>query len=132
MDRLVSSINKSDKVKVTSRDDTNFVLRASADRIFPKQDEIVFKIENDGYVLFTSKEVDDMAVLSDIGEQQKRLEKIRLDTDLFRVMGDDIGGDGTVDAVGVITGTNGRDPVSQLRAFYGQQSGTGYEDLLTD
>lgn len=87
-------------------------------------DEIEFLINpNDKVVTFKSLEVGEPSV-NDFGANRKRLEGLRKKANVFGVMGDGL----TADSYG----DRGTGPLQQLKAFYGLQSGGGYEEVFED
>jgi uncharacterized protein (DUF1499 family) len=105
----------------------NLYLRVEAKRndLFSSVDELEFVInERDQVVTFRSTAVNEG---TDFGANRKRLEEIRKRAGIFGVMGDSMN---TADSVS--TGERGNGPLGQLKAFYGLQSGGGFEDVLLD
>lgn len=120
--RLKGGLESNPKIHVTEVDNENFTLQFSADRNFGTQDEGAFKLlPADSVVTFVSRETDREAALPDLGAQKARLDDIRRAAG-FGEMGSDRG---SADTAGKKE-TAG----SQLKAFYGLQSGEGYEEVL--
>jgi len=69
----------------------------------------------------------DGSFLSDFGQNRKRMESIRKKGVVFDVMGSGLNMD---DYYGSKQGSNG--PLGQLKAFYGLQSGKGFEEVVLD
>ena len=93
-------------------------------------DEIEFLVNaDDKVVTFKSGEVlgEDAtsATISDFGANRKRLEDLRKKSNVFGVMGDGL----TADSY---AGGRGTGPLGQLKAFYGLQSGKGFEEVFED
>lgn len=89
-------------------------------------DELEFRInEQDKVVTFRSAEKSDVASVSDFGLNRKRLEEIRKKASIFGVMGEGL----TADS---FEGGGREGPLGQLKAFYGLQSGQGFEDVFED
>jgi len=87
-------------------------------------DEIQFLVNTqDKVVTFKSFEIGEPSV-SDFGANRKRLEGLRKRAGVFGVMGDGL----TADSYG----NRGTGPLQQLKAFYGLQSGGGYEEIFED
>jgi uncharacterized protein (DUF1499 family) len=80
----------------------------------------------DQVVTFRSAAPDDNSS-TDFGLQRRRLDDIRKRAGVFGVMGDSMN---TADAA--TTGERGNGPLGQLKAFYGLQSGSGFEDVLAE
>ena len=64
---------------------------------------------------------------SDFGVNKKRLEDIRKRAGVFGLMGESLNS-----ADSVSTAERGNGPLGQLKAFYGLQSGAGFEDVVLD
>jgi len=92
-------------------------------------DELAFTIQPaDTVVTLSSRQLDGddaTTVLSDFGANKSRLEKIRQAAGCFGRMGQ---GMQTADTAVA----NGNGPIGQLKAFYGLQSGAGYEDVFAE
>lgn len=88
-------------------------------------DQVEFLVnEQDKVVTFKSFELGEPSV-SDFGANRKRLEQLRKRSNgVFGVMGDGL----TADSYG----DRGTGPLQQLKAFYGLQSGAGYEEVFQD
>ena len=88
-------------------------------------DELEFLI-NAQYkvVMFRSAEAGEEPNVGDFGANRKRLEDIRKKASVFGVMGEGL----TADSYG----DRGTGPLQQLKAFYGLQSGGGYEEIFED
>lgn len=85
-------------------------------------DQVEFFVNaNDKVVTFKSQELGEPTV-SDFGANRKRLETLRKRAGVFGIMGDGM----TADSVG----NRGMGPLQQLKAFYGLQSGGGYEEVF--
>jgi uncharacterized protein (DUF1499 family) len=88
-------------------------------------DELEFLVnDQDKVVTFRSAEVGDASV-SDFGVNRKRLEELRKKASVFGVMGEGL----TADS---FEGARGGGPLGQLKAFYGLQSGQGFEDVFEE
>ena len=81
--------------------------------------------DKDQVVTFRSAEDTDVPSLSDFGANRKRLEEIRKKAEIFGVMGEGL----TADSY---EGGRGNGPLQQLKAFYGLQSGEGFEEVFMD
>jgi hypothetical protein len=69
-----------------------------------------------------SAELSDAPSISDFGANRRRIDGIRKEAKVFDVMG------GSYDAIE----SRGTGPMGQLKAFYGLQSGAGFEGLYED
>jgi uncharacterized protein (DUF1499 family) len=93
--------------------------------LFGTTDRLEFVINADDHVVtFRSSSPSDG---NDFGLQRRRLEEIRKRAGVFGVMGDSMN---TADTATV--GERGNGPLGQLKAFYGLQSGSGFEDVLAE
>ena len=88
-------------------------------------DELEFLVNaQDKVVMFKSYEIGEPSV-NDFGANRKRLQGLRKKAGVFGVMGDGL----TADSY---EGGRGNGPLQQLKAFYGLQSGEGYEEVFED
>mmetsp|Transcript_7601 Transcript_7601/g.9100 ORF Transcript_7601/g.9100 Transcript_7601/m.9100 type:complete len:125 (-) Transcript_7601:34-408(-) len=86
-------------------------------------DEIEFIFDSaDQVVKFKSAETGEPSI-SDFGANRSRLEVIRKKAGVFGVMGEGL----TADS---FEGSRGSGPLGQLKAFYGLQSGKGFEEVF--
>lgn len=86
-------------------------------------DQLEFVIdEKEKLVKMRSAELSDAPSISDFGANRRRLDGIRKEAKVFDVMG------GSFDSIE----NRGTGPVGQLKAFYGLQSGAGFEDLYDE
>lgn len=89
------------------------------------QDQVEFLIRaNDGVVTFRSAQLGE-ANVPDFGANRSRLEFIRKQAGVFGVMGEGR----TADS---FQGDRGKGPLGELKAFYGLQSGKGFEDVFEE
>jgi uncharacterized protein (DUF1499 family) len=88
-------------------------------------DQIIFRVNGiDRAVTFSSRQISGPDGVSDFGANRKRLERIRQATKVLSIMGSELD---SADA------TAPRESVTdQLKAFWGLQSGGGYESVLLD
>lgn len=87
-------------------------------------DQIEFLFDDEEkLVKIRSAETSDKPSISDFGANRRRLDEIRKKARLFNVMGG--GGYDSIEK-------RGTGPVGQLKAFYGLQSGAGFEEVLSD
>ncbi|KAG7360166.1 DUF1499 domain containing protein [Nitzschia inconspicua] len=95
--------------------------------LFGTLDQLEFVINaQDQVVTFRSSAPED-STATDFGLQRRRLDEIRKRAGIFGVMGDSMN---TADAA--TTAERGNGPLGQLKAFYGLQSGGGFEDVLAE
>lgn len=97
-------------------------LKARATRNFA-MDELEFVINPaERVITFRSQQVDGPDV-NDFGGNRKRLDDLKRRAKVFDAMSDEFGSADSAPREG---------PLAQLKAFYGLQSGAGYEDLMLD
>ena len=124
MSRLKGSVVADPACEIIGQDG-NVYLKVEAKRsdLFGSVDEIEFIINpSDEVVTFRSASNNDK---NDLGANKRRLEEIRKRTGIFGIMGE-----GLDSADSKTMGEKGYGPLGQLKAFYGLQSGAGYEDVL--
>lgn len=120
-DNLKAALSKDEKVHITLSEPPSRI-SVDVDRQFPRQDEVKFSVlQDDKVITFVSKEKDDGALLPDFGFQKTRLGQIR-ESAGFSEMGSSIG---SSDTAGKRESFK-----TQLKSFYGLQSGSGWEDVL--
>ena len=124
--RITAAISDDPLLTVEERSEDNLYLRVKATRNFATPnfaaDQIEFLIRpDDRIVLFRSQQIDGPTSLSDFGANRKRLDELRKRTKILKVMGAEFS---SADA-GPREGVGG-----QLKAFWGLQSGSGYESIL--
>jgi uncharacterized protein (DUF1499 family) len=127
MSRLKGAIVTDTACQIVKQDGNRY-LKAEAKRndIYGTIDELEFVInEKDQVVTFRSMATDEKNDFN--GINKKRLEGIRKRAGIFGVMGEYLN---TADSVSVDERGNG--PMGQLKAFYGLQSGAGFEDVLLE
>jgi len=113
--------------RVVDNNSEPYYMRVTVNRKTIFKDEIQFILSpSDKVVFFRSEDIGDNAgSVSDFGAIKKRLESIRQQSNgVFGSMGESINSADTAPT------QNG--PVGQLKAFYGFQSGKGFEDVFLD
>ena len=127
MSRLKGSIVSDSNCKILKQDGNKYLLvEANRNDLFGSSDEIEFVVnEKDKVVFFRSRATNNEN--SDFGINKKRLEEIRKRAGIFGVMGEYMN---SADAVS--EGERGNGPLGQLKAFYGLQSGGGFEDVILE
>ena len=130
--RLKGSIASDPSLTVVVKDEENRYIKVQTERnVFGggPQDEIEFLVrgsdDSDSFVTFRSERNNDNGI-SDFGALRNRLETIRKRAQVFGVMGGGL----TADSYDVPLEKNGI--FGQLKAFYGLQSGEGFEDVFDD
>ena len=119
--RLKGAIAADSSLEIVEKEDLALTVRA--DRKFAV-DEIQFRVNpTDRVITFRSQQVDGPESVSDFGTNRKRLDDIRKRIGIVNVMGAEMA---SADA-------GPREGVSaQLKAFWGFQSGGGFESVLMD
>lgn len=126
MSRLKGAIVADPSTDIVKQDGNQY-LKATAERkdLFSTIDELEFVISEKDQVIFcrsigTNEQ-------KDFGANKRRLEEIRKRAGIFGVMGEYMN---SADSASV--GDKGYGPLGQLKAFYGLQSGGGYEDIVLE
>jgi uncharacterized protein (DUF1499 family) len=129
MARLKGAIVADPLCDILHQDDNDHLV-VSAKRngdVFGIVDELEFVINGaDQVVTFRSSAPTDTTT-PDFGQNRKRLEDIRKRAGIFGIMGESLNS-----ADSVSEGAKGYGPVGQLKAFYGLQSGGGFEDVFRE
>ncbi|KAL3944233.1 MAG: hypothetical protein SGBAC_001676 [Bacillariaceae sp.] len=109
-------------------EDAKYYLKAQVKRsdLFWTIDEIEFLVDEDKQVVFF-RSLATSSDFNDFGANKKRLEDIRKKAGIFGVMGQSLNS-----ADSVSNAERGYGPLGQLKAFYGLQSGGGFEDVLAE
>ena len=127
--RLKGAIAADPSLTLVAKDEENKYIKIQTERnaLGGPQDELEFLVRGgpDGVVTFRSVRMYDNGI-SDFGAIRNRLETLRQKSKVFDVMG----GGQTADSYDVPLKKNGF--LGQLKAFYGLQSGEGYEDVFSD
>ena len=110
------------ELKLASTDSFYFQIQAIRNNIFTDDLEILIN-PSDKVVTFRAEQSGEPTV-SDFGTIRKELESIRQRGKVFGIMGQTMG------AADTMPSQNG--PIGQLKAFYGLQSGRGYEDVFEE
>jgi uncharacterized protein (DUF1499 family) len=119
--RLKGAIESDSSLTMTQNNDNRY-FRVKASRNFAV-DEIQFLVnEADRVITLRSEQIEGPDV-TDLGMNRKRLDEIRKRTQVLRVMGEEFASADSAPREGA---------VDQLRAFWGYQSGSGYESILLD
>lgn len=127
MARLKGAILADPGCKIVEQDGNQY-LKVEAERndLFGSIDNIVFVInDTDKVVFFRSNAISNES--PDFGFNKKRLTEIRKRAGIFGVMGESLR---TADFA--TEGERGNGPLGQLKAFYGLQSGGGFEDVVLE
>ncbi|KAL3912961.1 MAG: hypothetical protein SGILL_006681 [Bacillariaceae sp.] len=95
--------------------------------IFGTTDKLEFVVNAADQVVTFRSSAPPESTSTDFGLQRKRLDEIRKRAGIFGVMGENMNS-----ADSVSTGERGNGPLGQLKAFYGLQSGGGFEDVLAE
>lgn len=121
MARLKGAIAADPSIQVLEQGDTTLLARA--DRKIAV-DELQFRLDpSDHVITFRSQQVTGPDSVSDFGANRKRLEEIRKRIGIVDIMGAEMASADSGPREGVS---------AQLKAFWGFQSGGGYESVLLD
>ena len=127
MSRLKGAVVSDSNNEIIEQDGNSY-LAVQARRpndLFSTVDKLEFLINaKDQVVTFRSEAPTEG---NDFGLQRRRLDEIRKRAGVFGVMGEGVN---TADSVS--TSERGNGPIGQLKAFYGLQSGSGFEDVLAE
>lgn len=125
MSRLKGAITYDTSLQIVQQDGSEYLLVEAKRDMFGNTDRLEFVINGPEEVItFRSQTTAE----SDVGNQQRRrLDQIRKRVGVFGVMGESLNSADTATA-----GERGNGPLGQLKAFYGLQSGSGFEDVLAE
>ncbi len=127
--RIKGVLASDESFSVKDVDDEARYVRATVKRVFQDQDEIEFLVKGDDkVVVFKSSEIEDGS-LSDFGANRKRIDSIRRKGAVFDLMGGGLTAD-SYEGGGAAMRGNGA--LGQLKAFYGLQSGQGFQSVFED
>ncbi|CAJ1942428.1 unnamed protein product [Cylindrotheca closterium] len=109
-------------------EEAKYYLKAQVKRsdLFWTIDEVEFLVDEEKQVVFF-RSLATSSDFNDFGTNKKRLEDIRKKAGIFGVMGESLNS-----ADSVSDSERGYGPLGQLKAFYGLQSGGGFEDVLSE
>jgi uncharacterized protein (DUF1499 family) len=127
MAKLKGAVVADSTCKIVQQEGNKYlVVEATRSDLFSSIDQLEFVInEAEQVVTFKSGAITNENM--DFGLNKKRLEEIRRRAAIFGIMGESMQ---TADSVSV--GERGNGPLGQLKAFYGLQSGAGFEDVILD
>lgn len=127
MSRLKGAIVSDSGCQILKQDGNKYLkVEARRNDLFDSIDELEFVVnEKDQVVFFRSRATNNDN--TDFGINKKRLEDIRKRAGIFGVMGEYMN---TADSASI--GERGNGPLGQLKAFYGLQSGGGFEDVVLE
>mmetsp|Transcript_16441 Transcript_16441/g.23292 ORF Transcript_16441/g.23292 Transcript_16441/m.23292 type:complete len:236 (-) Transcript_16441:57-764(-) len=126
--RIKGVLKSDDSFVITEIDDEARYIRAYAQRISADQDEVEFLVRaDDKVVVFKSSERKEG--VPDFGANRKRIDDIRSRGAVFDLMG----GGMTADSYeGGGAAARGNNAFGQLKAFYGLQSGQGFQSVFEE
>jgi len=127
--RIKGVLASDDAFRVTDIDDENRYIKAKVARVFPDQDEVELLVKGDDKVVVFRCSEREEGLVGDFGEINKRMESVRKRGAVFDVMGGGLTAD-SYDGGGAARRGNGA--LGQLKAFYGLQSGQGFEAVFED
>lgn len=107
-------------------------VKANIVRPFPDKglDELEILVKSDDkVVVFRISEKGEAGITSDSGANRRRMDSIRKKGAVFGLMGEGLTAD-SYDGGGAVS--KGNNPFGQLKAFYGLQSGEGFESVFEE
>ena len=128
--RIKGVLASDDAFVITEVDDTARYVRAYAKRLASvNRDEVEFLVRGDDKVVLYRSTARLNGSVSDFGANRKRIDDIRRRGAVFKLQGDGLTAD-SLNGGGETNRNNG--PWGQLKAFYGLQSGEGFEKLFDE
>jgi len=127
--RIKGVLKADDSFVITEVDDEARYIRAYAKRITVDQDEVEFLVKGDDKVVLFRSTARSNGSVSDFGANRKRIAMIREKGAVFDLMGGGMTAD-SYDGGGAAS--KGNSPFGQLKAFYGLQSGQGFESVFEE
>lgn len=128
--RIKGVLVSDDAFVITEVDDTARYVRAYAKRLASvNRDEVEFLVRGDDKVVLYRSTARLNGSVSDFGANRKRIDDIRRRGAIFGLQGDGLTAD-SLNGGGETNRNNG--PWGQLKAFYGFQSGEGFEKLFDE
>lgn len=128
--RIKGVLASDDAFVVTEVDDTARYVRAYAKRLASiNRDEVEFLVRGDDKVVLYRSTARLNGSVSDFGANRKRIDDIRRRGAVFGLQGDGLTAD-SLNGGGQTNRNNG--PWGQIKAFYGFQSGEGFEKLFDE
>jgi uncharacterized protein (DUF1499 family) len=127
--RIKGVLASDDSYVVTEIDEDSRYVRAYAKRITSDADEVEFLVKPDDKVVLFRSTARKNGSVSDFGANRNRIDDIRRRGAVFNLMGDGMTAD-SYDGGGAAS--RGNNPWGQLKAFYGLQSGQGFEAIFED
>ena len=117
--------------EITEVDADARYVKANVQRPFPDkgQDEVEFLVKADDKVVVFRISEKEEGSLSDSGVYRKQIDSIRKKGAVFDLMGGGMTAD-SYDGGGAVS--KGNSPFGQLKAFYGLQSGEGFESVFEE
>lgn len=127
MSRLKGALTADQSCQIIEQEGNEY-LKAQAKRsdLFWTVDELEFIINEEDQVVFF-RSLATTSDTADFGVNKKRLEEIRKRAGVFGVMGQNMNS-----ADSSSYSERGYGPLGQLKAFYGLQSGGGFEDVVLE
>lgn len=122
--RIKGVIKSDDGFVITEVDDEARYIRAYVKRITVDQDEVEFLVKGDDKVVLFKSRARKNGSISDFGANGKRIDDMRKKGAVFDLMGGGLTADSFEGGGAMVKGNN---PLGQLKAFYGLQSGQGLD-----
>jgi len=114
---------------VAECDESSLYLKVNVKRNFSAEDVMEFLVKGDDKVVVLKSYEKDVGSISDFGANRKRMDDLlQKSSDVFRVMGGGL----TADSYEGGAGGKRNGALGQLKAFYGLQSGQGFQEDLEE
>ena len=128
--RLKGLVKSDPSFAIAEIDEAGKYMKIDVQRSFIGQDAMEFVVKGDDkVVIFKSYEKEESGI-SDFGASKKRVEDLRKKSGgFFSLMGEGLG---TVDSYSSTISGQNNGPLSQLKAFYGLQSGEGFSEVFEE
>jgi len=126
--RLKGAIAADPAFTVIELDEDERFIRVEVQRTFKGQDEMQFIVKGDDKVVIFQSFEKDGGTISDFGANRNRVESLRKKIGVFDIMGKGM----TADSYGSVGADRGGGALGQLKAFYGLQSGKGFQDVFEE
>ena len=129
--RIKGVLTSDDSFRLTDVDADARYVKANVQRPFPDKglDEVEFLVKGDDKVVVFRISEKEEGISSDSGVNRRRIDSVRKKGAVFDLMGGGMTADSYDGGGAVIKGNN---PFGQLKAFYGLQSGEGFESVFED
>lgn len=129
--RIKGVLTSDESYRLTEVDADARYIKANVARSFPDKgmDEVEFLVKGDDKVVVFRISEKEAGLSTDFAANRRRIDSIRKKGAVFDLMGAGLTAD-SLDGGGAVS--RGNNPFGQLKAFYGLQSGQGYESVFED